>query len=79
MVTTYGLGTHRYDYNNLSQGAARQIDLEIDAIVKECYESVLSSLRDNRLKLERLKDKLIEEEIVEGEWVYDLMDVEMRG
>ncbi len=51
MVTTYGLGTHRYDYNNLSQGAARQIDLEIDAIVKECYESVLSSLRDNRLKL----------------------------
>tara|TARA_B100000073_G_scaffold135296_1_gene110936 strand:+ start:9478 stop:11244 length:1767 start_codon:yes stop_codon:yes gene_type:complete len=79
MVTTYGLGTHRYDYNNLSQGAARQIDLEIDAIVKECYESVLSSLRDNRLKLERLKDKLIEEEIVEGEWVYDLMDVEMQA
>ena len=39
---------------------------------------MLSSLRDNRLKLERLKDKLIEEEIVEGEWVYDLMDVEMR-
>ena len=78
MVTTYGLGTHRYDYNNLSQGAARQIDLEIDAIVKECYESVLSSLRDNRLKLERLKDKLIEEEIVEGEWVYNLMDVEMQ-
>ena len=78
MVTTYGLGTHRYDYNNLSQGAARQIDLEIDAIVKECYESVLSSLRDNRLKLERLKDKLIEDEIVEGEWVYELMDVEMQ-
>jgi cell division protease FtsH len=78
MVTTYGLGTHRYDYNNMSPSAARQIDLEIEGIVKDCYESVLSSLRDNRLKLERLKDKLMEDEIVEGEWVYDLMNVEMQ-
>ena len=30
MVTTYGLGTHRYDYNNMSPSAARQIDLEIE-------------------------------------------------
>ena len=79
MVTTYGLGTHRYDYNNMSPSAARQIDLEIEGIVKDCYESVLSSLRENRIKLDRLKDKLMEDEIVEGEWVYDLMNVEMQA
>jgi ATP-dependent Zn protease len=29
-------------------------------------------LKNNMPQLERLKEKLIEEEIVDGDWVYDL-------
>jgi hypothetical protein len=31
-------------------------------------------LKNNMPQLERLKEKLIEEEIVDGEWVYELFD-----
>jgi cell division protease FtsH len=72
MVTTYGFGRNNYDYNNLSPQAASDIDIEIDEIVTKCYRDTVKILRDSMYQLELLKEKLIEEEIVDGEWVYEL-------
>ena len=77
MVTTYGFGRNNYDYNNLSPQAASDIDIEIDEIVTKCYKDTVKILRDSMYQLERLKEKLIEEEIVDGEWVYELFGKEI--
>jgi cell division protease FtsH len=73
MVTTYGFGKNKFDYRNLSPAAAIKVDQEIEAIVSECYKYTLKMLHNNRDKLEELKDLLIEEEIVDGEKVYELL------
>lgn len=72
MVTTYGLGKRNFDYRNLSPEAALIIDMEIDEIVQGCYVAAKDMLTDHLSQLEQLKEKLIEEEIVDGEWVYTL-------
>jgi cell division protease FtsH len=77
MVTTYGFGKNNYDYRNLSPQAAGDIDIEIDEIVSKCYKDTVLALRDSMYQLERLKEKLIEEEIVDGKWVYELFGKEI--
>ena len=72
MVTTYGLGKYNFDYRNMSQEAAHLVDLEINSIVEECYKGTKEILMMHRPQLEKLKNKLIEDEIVDGQWVYDL-------
>ena len=76
MVTTYNFGENNFDYKNLSTDAAVIVDREIDTIVSTCYDMTLSKLKHNRDKLEQLKNQLLEEEIVDGTWVYDLMGVQ---
>jgi cell division protease FtsH len=49
------------------------VDNEIENIVSQCYRYALKMLEDNKDKLEELKDLLIEEEIVDGEVVYDML------
>ena len=73
MVTTYGFGKNNYDYRNLSPTAATKIDNEIDNIVSQCYKYALQMLTDNKDKLEELKELLIDEEIVDGKVVYDMI------
>ena len=73
MVTTYSFGKNNYDYRNLSPTAATKIDNEIDNIVSQCYKYALQMLTDNKDKLEELKDILIEEEIVDGKVVYEML------
>jgi len=73
MVTTYGFGKNNYDYRNLSPSAALKVDNEIDNIVSQCYKYAVQMLKDNKDKLEELKELLIEEEIVDGEVVYDMI------
>ena len=75
MVTVYGFGQNNFDYRNLSPEAAMKIDTEIDGIVTRCYEGTKNLLETRRDELERLKDLLIEEEIIDGERVYDLLGV----
>ena len=73
MVTTYGFGKNNYDYRNLSPSAALKVDNEIDNIVSQCYMYALQMLVENKDTLEELKELLIEEEIVDGEVVYDMI------
>jgi len=73
MVTEWGFGEHNYDYANLSEFSKRQLDREIDALVKRLYDETHELLTEHRADLESLKHKLISEEVVEGEWVLDLI------
>ena len=72
MVTTYGFGKHFFDYRKMSEEASALVDEEIDLIVGDCYDETVALLKMNMPQLERLKEKLIEEEIVDGDWVYEL-------
>ena len=47
--------------------------MEIDRLVDECYEEAKAIIGTHKRELEVLKNKLIEEEIVDGEWVYELV------
>jgi cell division protease FtsH len=57
----------------MSGDASRLVDMEIDQLVDLCYKEALGILSTNCRQLELLKDKLIEEEIVDGDWVYELV------
>lgn len=72
MVTTYGLGINNFDYRNLSPTAALMVDKEINDLVSECYKRSKELLSINMLELKQLKEKLIEDELVDGSWVYEL-------
>ena len=73
MLTTYGFSKYKFDYRNMSSEASKLVDLEINSLVTHCYGESLGIIDGNRGKLEELKDKLIEDEIVDGDWVYDLI------
>ena len=73
MLTTYGFSKYNFDYRNMSSEASKLVDLEINSLVTHCYGESLGIIEGNREKLEELKDKLIEDEIVDGDWVYDLI------
>src|SRR5210317_306427 len=72
MLTTYGFGTHKFDYTQMSPEATYLVDMEINDLVEKCYDDTVSMVLEHREELEQLKDKLIEEEIVDGQWVYEL-------
>ena len=78
MVTTYGFGQNFFDYRKMSEEASAMVDNEIDLIVGDCYDETVAMLKNNMPQLERLKEKLIEEEIVDGEWVYELFGQPFR-
>jgi cell division protease FtsH len=73
MLTTYGFSKYKFDYRNMSSEASKLVDLEINSLVDNCYRETVDIIKENRDKLEELKDKLIEDEIVDGDWVYDLV------
>jgi len=73
MLTTYGFSLYNFDYRKMSDEASRLLDMEIDKLVDLCYKEALGILGTNKRQLELLKDKLLDEEIVDGQWVYDLV------
>ena len=78
MMTTYGFSNYNFDYRKMSEEATRLVDMEIDQLVDLCYKEALAILSVHKRQLEELKDKLIEEEIVDGEWVYDMFHSKPR-
>ena len=73
MVTQFGFGDHYYDYQNLSPETARMIDIEIDELVKKCYDETVMYVTKHRADIELLKNELLDKEIVDGSFVYDLI------
>ena len=74
MMTTYGFSPYNFDYRKMSEDASRLVDMEIDRLVDACYTEAKAVLTTHRRELEELKNKLLEDEIVDGSWVYDLVD-----
>lgn len=76
MVTTYGFGNTIGKINapnsELSQQTLYNIDIEIKAIVDKCYSQTLALLQTYYSQLDTLKNVLIDEEIVDGHFVYSL-------
>ena len=52
---------------------SNHIDIEVHDIVENCYTEVKELLNTYRVKLEHLKDILIEEEIIDGSVVYGMI------
>ncbi len=77
MVTTYGMsetiGKMNINPDLISPVTANHIDIEIHDIVENCYTEVKELLNTHRVKLEHLKEILVEEEIVDGSLVYEMI------
>ena len=77
MVTTYGMsetiGKMNINPDLISPVTANHIDVEIHDIVENCYTEVKELLNTYRVKLEHLKEILVEEEIVDGSVVYEMI------
>ena len=77
MVTTYGMsetiGKMNINPDVISPVTANHIDIEIHDIVENCYTEVKELLNTYRVKLEHLKEILVEEEIVDGSVVYEMI------
>ena len=77
MVTTYGMsetiGKMNINTDLVSARTLSHIDIEVHDIVEGCYTEVKELLNTYRVKLEHLKDILVEEEIIDGSVVYGLV------
>ena len=76
MITTYGFGKYNFDSRTMSEEANRLVDMEIDQLVDECYAEAREILSVHKRELDELKNKLLEDEIVDGEWVYAMFHSE---
>ena len=77
MVTTYGMsetiGKMNINTDLISPVTSNHIDIEVHDIVENCYTEVKKLLNAYRVKLEHLKEILVEEEIVDGSVVYGMI------
>ena len=77
MVTTYGMsetiGKMNINTELISPVTSNHIDIEVHDIVENCYTEVKKLLNTYRVKLEHLKEILVEEEIVDGSVVYGMI------
>lgn len=73
MLTDWNFGTMHFDNENMSDATKRELDVQVDALVQGLYAETADTLRMHRAQLELLKHKLVEEEIVDGQYVYDTM------
>lgn len=65
------------DFNNdqnYSDAIAYEIDLEIQRIIKECYEKAKTVLTENRDKLDLIANTLLEIETLDAEQIKNLME-----
>jgi cell division protease FtsH len=63
------------DSNGPSQATRELVDAEARRIVDECYVRALEVLRDNRDRLERLADALLQHETLDADAAYDAAGV----
>jgi cell division protease FtsH len=53
--------------NELSNAVADKIDDQVKIIVKHCYDQAISIIKENRIIMDQLVDKLIQDETIEGD------------
>ena len=72
------LGHDLVQEKEYSDKTAIIIDEEVTDIIMGCYEKTKKLLTDNKGKLELLAKKLEEEEVLEGEQVLELLNIEKK-
>jgi cell division protease FtsH len=70
------LGQELGQRREYSEATAREVDVEVRAILEAAFERATTILTENRDGLDRLADALLEEEDVSGERVLALLDAE---
>lgn len=87
MVCSYGMSEklgplvyreNKYGEKNYSEETARTIDQEMRSILKGCYKHVLKLLEDNRDKLEKLAQALLDKETMYAGEIYELLGITSR-
>jgi cell division protease FtsH len=68
------LGRDFHNEQNYSDAIAYEIDLEIQRIIKECYETARKVLTENRDKLDVIAKTLLEVETLDAEQIRHLAD-----
>lgn len=68
------LGRDLHNEQNYSDKIAYEIDLEIQRIIKECYEKARTVLTENRDKLDLIANTLLEVETLDAEQIKHLVD-----
>lgn len=68
------LGRDFHNEQNYSDAIAYEIDLEIQRIIKECYEKARKVLTDNRDKLDIIANTLLEVETLDAEQIKHLAE-----
>lgn len=68
------LGRDLHNEQNYSDQIAYEIDLEIQRIIKECYEKARTVLTENRDKLDLIANTLLEVETLDAEQIKHLVD-----
>lgn len=68
------LGRDLHNDQNYSDAIAYEIDLEIQRIIKECYQKAKDVLTENRDKLDLIANTLLEIETLDAEQIKHLID-----
>src|SRR5690606_40434581 len=68
------LGRDIHNEQNYSDAIAYEIDLEIQRIIKECYERAKRILTENNDKLELIAQTLLEVETLDAEQIRSLYE-----
>ena len=78
MITRCGfsdtIGKLNIDENMMSTPTSYIVETEMKTIVDECYAEVIKLLKSNKYKLEQIKDMLLEDEIIDGSAVYEIVN-----
>ncbi|MBU1905529.1 MAG: ATP-dependent zinc metalloprotease FtsH, partial [Candidatus Omnitrophica bacterium] len=72
------LGKELGEEKNYSEETARIIDEEVKKIIDEAYDKTKGLLEKNMNKLKTLSDKLLEKEVMDGEEVKSLLEMEKK-
>lgn len=74
-ITVYKQGNTDFVY---SQKTAEKIDAEVDKILQTCYQDAKDILTQNKDKLDRLAQALLDKETMYASEIYELLDIEPR-
>ena len=75
-TVTYNQSPNGYYY---SQSMAQTIDEEIHTILDQCYKDAMRILVENREKLEKLAQALLDRELLSAEEIYQLLEITPRA
>lgn len=69
------LGRDIVEEKNYSEETARIIDEEVKSIIDSCYSRAMELIKTNQAKLRLLADTLLEKEVLNGEEIRRLLDI----